>query len=44
VRILLEETDPAHPFRMGASAVVTIKGNVTDEPAAARSEPAAVAQ
>jgi len=26
VRILLEESDPAHPFRMGASAVVTIKG------------------
>src|SRR5215467_3029139 len=26
VRILLEETDPARPFRMGATAVVTIKG------------------
>ncbi len=26
VRIILEESDPAYPFRMGASAVVTIKG------------------
>ncbi|HEY8517054.1 MAG TPA: biotin/lipoyl-binding protein [Candidatus Binatia bacterium] len=26
VRIVLEESDPAYPFRMGASAVVTIKG------------------
>jgi membrane fusion protein, multidrug efflux system len=26
VRILLEERDPARPFRMGATAVVTIKG------------------
>ena len=26
VRVLLEEADPAYPFRMGASAVVTIKG------------------
>lgn len=30
VRILLEESDPAHPFRMGASAVVTIRGNAPD--------------
>jgi multidrug resistance efflux pump len=42
VRILLEESDPAHPFRMGASAVVTIKGVVTDEPVAAPNEPSAV--
>ena len=26
VRILLEERDPQRPFRMGATAVVTIKG------------------
>jgi multidrug efflux system membrane fusion protein len=26
VRILLEERDPERPFRMGATAVVTIKG------------------
>jgi multidrug resistance efflux pump len=26
VRVILEEPDPQHPFRMGASAVVTIKG------------------
>ncbi len=31
VRILLEENDPAHPFRMGASAVVTIKGFATGD-------------
>lgn len=43
VRILLEETDPAHPFRMGASAVVTIKGTMSDEPIAPRSEPPAAA-
>lgn len=33
VRILLEEADPAFPFRMGASAVVTIKGEGTGDPA-----------
>lgn len=43
VRILLEESDPGHPFRMGASAVVTIRGNATDEPATAGREPTAIA-
>jgi multidrug efflux system membrane fusion protein len=43
VRILLEESDPAHPFRMGASAVVTIKGTVADEPQAPLPAPADVA-
>jgi multidrug resistance efflux pump len=26
VRIVLEEQDPAHPFRMGQTAVVTVRG------------------
>ena len=27
VRIVLEKADPAFPFRMGSTAVVTIRGN-----------------
>jgi len=27
VRIILEDRDPAFPFRMGSTAVVTIEGN-----------------
>ena len=38
VRIVLEERDADHPFRMGASAVVTIKGDATAAPASVRSE------
>jgi multidrug resistance efflux pump len=26
VRVVLEERDPAHPFRMGQTAVVTVQG------------------
>src|SRR5262249_51137665 len=32
VRILLEERDPERPFRMGATAVVTIKGRCRSSP------------
>lgn len=39
VRIVLEDADPAHPFRMGASAVVTIKGTMPSEPRAGGAEP-----
>jgi multidrug efflux system membrane fusion protein len=37
VRILLEERDPARPFRMGTTAVVTIRGG---QSAAAPAAPA----
>jgi multidrug efflux system membrane fusion protein len=33
VRILLEDRDPTRPFRMGATAVVTIKGDPAGAPA-----------
>jgi multidrug efflux system membrane fusion protein len=33
VRIVLEERDPAHPFRMGQTAVVTVRGAGTSSPA-----------
>jgi multidrug resistance efflux pump len=32
VRIVLEERDPAHPFRMGQTAVVTIRGDAAAAP------------
>ena len=41
VRVLLEDPDPAHPFRMGASAVVTIKGFAAGEAGAEATAPGA---
>jgi multidrug efflux system membrane fusion protein len=36
VRIVLEERDPERPFRMGATAVVTIRGFPPPSPSATR--------
>jgi multidrug efflux system membrane fusion protein len=43
VRILLEERDPAHPFRMGTTAVVTIRGDESSGAPAPAGPPAAAA-
>ena len=40
VRILLEERDPARPFRMGTTAVVTIRGDGWSAPPAPAASPA----
>jgi len=40
VRILLEESDPERPFRMGSSAVVTVRGEDDERASAATDRPA----
>jgi len=44
VRVVLDEPDPKYPFRMGASAVVTIKGDAVGEPRAGGDETGAATE